>query len=350
MQQEQYHRPRIGFALGDQAGIGPEIVLKLLQRPHLYDLCEPVIVGNYELLCRMARRINPDYLLTPLSPEEATRADWTELSQHGVPVVNIDGDVDHVILGMVNTAAGWIAYHSIAEGYHLLEGGAIEGLILAPVTKEAISKCGCGYHSEYEILAACAGVAETQTIVKGGGILRASVVGHIPFRDILRTLTEQRVAETGRRLAAAIRSVSGAEPRILVAALNTCEEDTLGEEERELILPAIRTLQNEGLAVSGPLPADTLLPRAQAERCNGILYMYHDQGNIAMKTQMFQTTACIYTNVPYPILSPGHGSALDIADLGVANPTNIAYVLTVLTDLLRAQRRGDGGDARAPAV
>jgi 4-hydroxy-L-threonine phosphate dehydrogenase PdxA len=342
MHQEQYRRPRIGFALGDQAGIGPEIVLKLLQRPHLYDLCEPVIIGNFELLCRMARRINPDYLFTPLRPEEAERGRWQERGVSGVPVVDIDGDVDHVILGMVNTAAGWIAYHSIVEGYRLLECGVIEGLILAPVTKEAISKCGCGYHSEYEILAACAGVPETQTIVKGGGLLRASVVGHIPFRDILRTLSTQRVEETGRRLAAMIRSVSGEEPRILAAALNSCEDGALGEEEREIILPALRRLQEEGIAVSGPLPADTLLALAQAERYNGILYMYHDQGNIAMKAQMFQTTACIYTNVPYLILSPGHGSALDIADLGVANPTNISYVLTVLTDLLAGRRQQEG--------
>lgn len=113
----------------------------------------------------------------------------------------------------------------------------------------------------------------------------------------------------------------------------------MGEEEQEMILPAIAQLRQEGLDVDGPIPADEVLNQTIATQCNGILYMYHDQGNIAMKTQMFQTTACIYINVPYPILSTGHGSALDIADLGVANPTNISFVLSVMTDMIDANRK-----------
>lgn len=343
--QERYERPWIGFVLGDQAGIGPEIVLKLLKRPRIYDLCRPIIIGNFELLCRTARQINPDYLLVPYTLDELERRFPTGLYETGVPVVNIDGDVSHVVSGMINTAAGLIAYHSIVTGYRLLEDGIIEGLILAPVTKEAISRSGCGYHSEYEILAACAGVSEVQTVVKGGGVLRASVVGHIPFRDILGNLSVERVTETGCRLVEMIRLVHGTTPRILVAGLNSCLEDGILEtEERDIIMPAIVELRKRigEVEISGPLPADTVFNRALEEEYNGILYMYHDQGNIAMKTQMFQTTACIYTNIPYPVLSTGHGSALDIAELGVANPTNISYVLTTLSDIIQTKRQTNG--------
>ena len=134
--------------------------------------------------------------------------------------------------------------------------------------------------------------------------------------------------------------VSGEKPRILVAGLNPCLEDGILEsEEKDIIMPAMMALRKMGIDVSGPMPADTILNLALDEGHNGILYMYHDQGNIAMKTQMFQTTACIYTNVPYPILSTGHGSALDIADLGVANPTNISYVLNTLSDIIRVRRQ-----------
>ena len=105
---ESYERPWVGFVLGDQAGIGPEIVLKLLKRPHLYDLCKPVIIGNFELLCRTAQHINPDYLLVPYQPEEFRTLFPYGSRKGGVPVVNIDGDIDHVITGMVNTAAGWL--------------------------------------------------------------------------------------------------------------------------------------------------------------------------------------------------------------------------------------------------
>ena len=142
--QTHYERPRIGIVLGDHAGIGPEIVLKLLGRPRVYDLCRPIIIGNFELLRRTAQRINPDYLFVPYQPEEMEHISRTGLPESGIPVVNIDGDVEHVVSGMVNTAAGWITYNSIVEGYHLLEKGVIEGMHLAPVTKESVSKCGCG--------------------------------------------------------------------------------------------------------------------------------------------------------------------------------------------------------------
>ena len=137
----------------------------------------------------------------------------------------------------------------------------------------------------------------------------------------------------------------GTTPRILVAGLNSCLEDGILEtEERDIIMPAIVELRKRvgEVEISGPLPADTVFNRALEEEYNGILYMYHDQGNIAMKTQMFQTTACIYTNIPYPVLSTGHGSALDIAELGVANPTNISYVLTTLSEIIQTKRQMDG--------
>ena len=338
--QTHCERPRIGIVLGDHAGIGPEIVLKLLGRPRAYDLCRPVIIGNFELLCRTAQRINPDYLFVPYQPNEMNFILRAGFPESGIPVVNIDGDVDHVVSGMVNTAAGWITYNSIVEGYHLLEKGVIEGMILAPVTKEAVSKCGCGCHSEYEILASCAGVKESHTVVKGGDILRASVVGHIPFREIISQLSVEKVEATGRSLADMIWTVTGRKPKILIAGLNPSLEDGILEtEEKDIIMPAMLSLRKSGIEVDGPIPAGTIFNQAQEAGYNGILYMYHDQGNIAMKARMFQTTACIYTNVPYPILSTGHGSALDIADLGVANPTNISYVLNTLSDIIRVRRQ-----------
>ena len=246
--------------------------------------------------------------------------------------------MDHVITGMVTNASGWITYRSIEEGYRLLEKNVIEGLILAPCTKESISKSGCGFHSEYEILEHCAGVDEVQTVVKGGVMQRISVVGHVPFREIPAKMTRERVETVSRRLAGVIRDVTGEKPRLLVAALNPVEDNLLGEEERDIIAPAIAQLRAEGLDVDGPFAADTLFQKAEEKDCNGIVYMYHDQGNIAMKAQMFQATTCIYTNLPYPVLSTGHGSALDIAELGVANPTNISYVLSVMTDIIRRRR------------
>lgn len=332
---ESYERPWVGFVLGDQAGIGPEIVLKLLKRPHLYDLCKPVIIGNFELLCRTAQHINPDYLLVPYQPEEFRALFPYGSRKGGVPVVNIDGDIDHVITGMVNTAAGWIAYHSIVEAYALLEQGIIEGMVLAPVTKEAISKCGCGFHSEYEILANCAGVEEAQTVVKGGSILRASVAGHVPFREIVSCLSLERVVTTGRRLANMIRLVYGQAPRILIAGLNPCLEDGILErEERDIILPGMLELRKQGIEIDGPMPADEIFNHALEAHYNGILYMYHDQGNIAMKSCFFGDGVLIYTGIPANVVSVGHGPAYGKAGKGTADPKNLISSVEVLRELV----------------
>jgi len=336
--QKSYRKPKIGFVLGDQAGIGPEIVLKLLQRPRLYESCRPVLIGNFPLLEQTADKIAPDFFLTPYSPEKATEIDQEQSGATGVPVVNIAGDFKHVIQGVVTTASGWITYRAIAVGYQLLEQGVIDGLVLAPINKEAIAKSECGFCSEYDILATCAGVSEVHTVVKGGKLFRASVVGHVAFRKIIQSLSEENIVHTGIMLSNMIESVSGDRPKILVAALNPCVEDgIMGSEEQEMILPAIAKLQEMKIDAQGPYPAATIFQKAMQEDCNGILYLYHDQGNIAMKAQMFQTTACIYTNIPYFILSTGHGSAMDIAGLRVANPTNIAYVVQVLTGMIQGK-------------
>ena len=170
--------------------------------------------------------------------------------------------------------------------------------------------------------------------MKGGTILRASVVGHTPFREIVGQLSVERVMDTGRNLADMIRLVYGKPPRILVAGINPCLEDGILEtEEKDIILPAVtgRRISRILRSAAPCLPARSSIPhwRKTATASSTCITI---RATIAMKARMFQTTACIYTNVPYPILSPGHGSALDIAELGVANPTNISYVLSTLVD------------------
>lgn len=331
--------PKIGFVLGDQAGIGPEIILKLLHRPHFYDRCSPLLIGNYNLLTKVSRAMYPACRFVSFSANEIHQ-NWDEHLHEGIPVVDIPGDTAQVITGMVTGASGWITYKSIETAYDLLRTKMIDGLILGPCTKEAISKSGCGFHSEYEILEHCAETDEVQTVVKGGSIQRISVVGHVPFRNIHHELSRERIVKVARRLADVISGIVKETPRLLVASLNSMEDNCFGDEERDIICPAIAELNAAGIYTEGPFPADSLLRRAEETGFNGIVYMYHDQGNIAMKAQRFQTTTCIYTNLDYPVLSTGHGSALDIAELGIANPTNISYVLSVMTEIFDREDKG----------
>jgi 4-hydroxythreonine-4-phosphate dehydrogenase len=329
-------KPAVGIILGDPAGIGPEIALKLMMRSSTYANAHPILIGNYELLCKEARAIDCELFFKKCTPDTALDEQEDTYLQ-GIPVVDIAGDTGGVTIGQVSAAAGRIAYDSIVCGYQMLERGTIAGLIMAPINKQALCESGCGFQSEYELFAELAGASEVQSVVKGGSMFRSSVVGHVPFRRIVELLTTERIVNTGRSLYHVLRKALDEEPQICVAALNPHggEGGILGQEEIEIIEPAVEELRHYGISVHGPFPSDTIYSRATSAGYNGIVYLYHDQGNIAMKAKMFETTALIYTNVPYPILSTGHGSAMDIAPLGIANPTNLCYVMSTLTGMLR---------------
>ncbi len=329
-------KPHIGIVLGDPAGIGPEIVLKLLMRPSTYTYAKPVLIGSYGLLCRTARRIGCELFFSRATVESLSE-DTDPAYLRGIPVVDIQGNTDAVVLGEVGAAAGMIAYQSIVCGYGMLERKLIHAMIMAPISKQALAISGCGYHSEYELFAHLAGVAEVQSVVKGGSLFRSSVIGHVPFRKILELLTIERIVDTGLGLHRVLCDLLGLQAHICIAALNPHggEGGILGEEEAEIIIPAVEELQRRGINISGPYPSDTIYQRAVNNGYEGIIYLYHDQGNIAMKAKMFETTALIYTNLPYSILSTGHGSAMDIAPLGIANATNLCYVMSTLTAILQ---------------
>lgn len=329
-------KPLVGVILGDPAGIGPEIVLKMLMRPSTYIYMEPVLIGNYKLLCNIARIISPNLFFIKSNEKEVSGI-MKNTGFKGIPVVDIEGDETAVTLGKISKEGGRIAYSSIICGYHMLEQNIISGLIMGPINKEALARCGCGYKSEYEVFAKLANTQVVQSVVKGGELLRSTVIGHVPFRRILELLTVDNTISTGMGLYKVLRQVINQEPKICIAALNPHggEGGMLGEEEQDIIIPAIEHMQKEGIQVDGPYPSDTIYTHATSNGYNGIIYLYHDQGNIAMKAKIFETTALIYTNVPYPILSTGHGSALDIANLGIANPTNLCYVMSTLASILQ---------------
>ena len=325
----------VGIILGDPAGIGPEIALKLLMRPSTYYYTEPVLIGNFELLRKTAALIDSALVFKKCTVDDLPHVN-KKANLKAIPVVDIPGVPSEVNLGKISRESGRITYESIVCGYNMLEKKIISSLIMCPITKEALAKSGAGVISEYELFAQLANVKEVQSVVKGGDIIRSTVVGHVPFREIIGNLTVDNIVRTGTGLQNVFKQISDQAPNFCIAALNPHggEGGMLGEEESEIIIPAIEKMHEKGIDVHGPFPSDTIYTRAVNSGYNGIIYLYHDQGNIAMKAKIFDTTALIYTNVPYFILSTGHGSALDIAPLGIANPTNLFYVMTTLNSIL----------------
>jgi 4-phospho-D-threonate 3-dehydrogenase / 4-phospho-D-erythronate 3-dehydrogenase len=322
------HKPTIGIIMGDPAGIGPEITLKALTQPTLRDLCQPVIIGDHDLLNRLSCTMGLALRLKARPVEEGD-----------IRVIDTEPDTasDPVAMGSVSAASGEMVLRAIRSAFDLARAGDLQAIVMAPITKESLAMSDMGYHSEFDVFAALTGVDNLRAAVKWGEILRMTVTGHIRFRDVADALTTDSIITTGRQLAGVMSSLSHEHPRLAVAALNPHggEGGLFGDEEETIIRPAIDTLRSEGLDVHGPIPADTVFARTIKGDFQGVIFLYHDQGNIAMKSVAFGEGVLIYAGLPFPVTSPGHGSALDIAGKGIADPSNLVEAIRVAVKLAR---------------
>jgi 4-hydroxythreonine-4-phosphate dehydrogenase len=208
-------------------------------------------------------------------------------------------------------------------------------------------RAGSDHPDEFGLMAELARVPRIKGVVKWEHIYRCTVVGHVPFRSIVSRLTVDEVVTTIEFLGATIEAFESAReasrPRIGVAALNPHggEGGEFGDEEQRVLEPAIQAArQRFPYDVSGPYPADTIWHRAVSKSLDGIVYLYHDQGNIAMKAAAFGEGVLIYAGLPYPVMAPGHGTAYEIAGQGRAEHQNIYRALDLAIEAYANAHRG----------
>lgn len=334
-------KPIIGIVMGDPAGIGPEVALKSLAAPEVRDLCHPVLIGDYDLFAQLVRQLMLDLSLTRVGERLAGALP----ASGDIPVVDIGWDQGPVTLGVVSRAAGEAALRSIRRTFDLALDGQLDGIVMAPINKASLAETGSGYHSEFELFADLAHIPRVMSVVKWGSLYRTTVTGHVPFREIAERLNGPEIVAAAHRLRVVILRFDDLppgrqEPRLAVAALNPHggEGGLLGDEERTIIAPAIASLAATGLNVVGPIPADTIFVRAMKGEFDGLVFLYHDQGNIAMKAVAFGRGVVIYTDLPMAVVTPGHGSAYDIAGRGIADEGNMTETLRAAASLASVGR------------
>lgn len=331
-------KPTIGLIMGDPAGIGPEIVLKSLVVPDIPEICNPVVIGNYDLLKQCAKIFTPNLVLVKYEGN-------TKEETNGIKVINVESNDGIIESGRISASAGRMSYKSIKVTFELLKQGQLDGASMAPLTKESLERSGLGYHSEFDLFADLAGVdtdiVRVMQTDKNGSIFAAVVAGHVPFREIVNNLSASSIIKTAEALYETMCKVGIKRPRLAVAALNPHggEGGLLGDEEDKIIRPAIRILIERNMDVKGPIPADTVFVSAKKGSFNGLVYLYHDQGHIAMKTAFFGELVSIYAGIPYVILSPAHGSALEIAGQGIADAANMILVIRTTVSIIKQTQK-----------
>jgi len=257
--------------------------------------------------------------------------------------------LDHPVEpGSPDSANGAAVLSSIERAVALVQAGECTALVTNPIQKSALYEAGFGYPGHTEYLAALADMeSEPVMMLAGGGLRVVPVTIHLPLRDAIETLSTEMIVQCGRVTAAGLKADFGIDqPRLALAALNphAGEGGSLGMEEIEIIAPAAAILAREGYSVIGPLPADTLFHAAARSRYDAVLCMYHDQALIPLKTVDFDTGVNITLGLPFVRTSPDHGTALDIAGTGKADPSSLIAAMKTAVEMAgyRASRQARG--------
>ena len=295
-------KPRIGLLLGDPTGIGPELVAKLLALPETSAQAEVLVIGDPRLYQRGIGiagtvEVHPQFLEYPCS-----RADH--------------------MLGKVSAEAGGYILGCLRAAIESWLVRKIDAIVFAPLNKQAMKLAGMKQADELHYFADLLGYrGRVSEINICGKLWTSRVTSHIPLGAVSSAVTVDGICGAVDLLHQALRASGVSGPRIAVAALNphAGEGGLLGTEEITVIEPAIEKARANGANVKGPLPADTLFIAARRGDFDGVVTMYHDQGQIALKLLGFDRGVTLAGGLPAVITTPAHGTAFDIAGKGIAD-------------------------------
>lgn len=307
-------RPTVALTLGDPAGIGPELIAKLVARDELMRQAHVVVAGDRWVWEDGQRVAGTRTALHEVASIGEARA-WDE---PGAPCfVPIDTvRRDEVARATASAAAGASVLRALSVCLDAARAGEIDALCFAPLNKLAMKQAGLTFPDELHFFADYLGVrgyvCELNVL---DGLWTTRVTSHIPLKEVAGTLSRERIKDAARLLHRSLRAAGVEQPRIAAAGLNphAGEGGTCGREELDIIAPAIQEAGAEGVPMDGPFPADTIFLRALAGLYDGILTMYHDQGQIALKLMGFDRGVTVQGGLPVPITTPAHGTAFDIA-------------------------------------
>ena len=304
----------IAITLGDPRGVGPEVTAKALDRFR-------TAVPSHKFVL-----IGPDHHpLSAAADRYIGVGSWTP------------GD---------RASAGRVAGVAVEQAITLAMSGEVDALVTAPIDKAALHAAGYPYPGHTEMLAALCGVPSVAMMMSAeqtalGGALRVVLATtHIPLADVLEQLTAELLVEQAALTATSLREQWGiATPRLALCAVNphASDDGLFGDEEARLQQPALAELRKRGIAAAGPIPADTVFIRAIRGEFDAVIAPYHDVGMAAFKTASFGQGVNVTLGLPFPRTSPDHGTAIDIAGKGIADPSSMLEAIELAARLAHAR-------------
>lgn len=341
------YKVRIGVLLGDPSGIGPEVICKLLAEKDIFKQAIVIVIGDKRIF-HMGEKI------AGVSIPLKSINDFNDLYQYSdlnAPLFYDYATVSQkeVKLGKIDKKAGYSVYKTLLYVLELTSEKNIDGFIFAPFNKEAMRLGGSPYQTEFDLFKDYFKKPKIHgeiNVLNDLWITR--VTSHIPLSKVSFMITEKRVYETIYFLNNVLKDVGFCTPKIAVAALNPHggERGMFGTEEIVAIRPAIAKAGLNNINVEGPFPADTIFLKVRKEKYNGIISMYHDQGQIATKIMGFEKGVTIHGGMPIPIATCAHGTAFDIAGKGIAKHIAIKNAFLIVTKIALNKRKDMKDDSR----
>jgi len=331
------NKPIIAVTMGDPAGIGPEIILKALTDPIIKRVARPLILGDWGVLqrARSGKRKAPELICW--QPGQRLSSLLNHRSAYVVCALSALAAKESRP-GVPSKAGGHGAFSYIRVAAKLALSNVADAIATAPISKSILIGAGYNYPGHTELLAELSHTAECRMMLIGAKLRVVPVTGHIRFTQVARKLTRENIQTTLELTYRSLKDHFGiAKPRLAVAALNPHggEEGIFGDEEIDIIAPAVKSARKKRIPAYGPFPADSLFHHAARGDYDAVVCMYHDQGLIPLKLHHFFGGVALTLGPPFIRTSVDHGTAYDIAGTGKADESSMKEAILLAARLAR---------------
>jgi 4-phospho-D-threonate 3-dehydrogenase / 4-phospho-D-erythronate 3-dehydrogenase len=341
---QEMNLPVLGLMLGDMTGIGPEICAKVLAAGTMKPVARIVVVGDARVLqlgCADAR-VSPEWRRY----DSVAAIDW---SRDEIPLIEF-GNIDPASIPRreISAESGRLTGATLQHMIEMALAGELHGICFAPLNKAALHRGGWKYPDEHQMFAALTGhrgFFGEMNVIKEFATFR--VTSHVALRQALELITPERIAAAVRLADATLKANGLARPRIAVAALNPHggEGGLFGDEEIRVIRPTVERLAAEGIGCAGPVSSDVIFLKALKGEYDGVVMMYHDQGQIATKLLGFNKGVTVTAGLKTVFTTPAHGTAFDIVGQRKADTGALEQALRIAARMAAARRREQEGAA-----
>lgn len=326
----------VGISQGDINGIGLEVIIKTFLEPQMLELCTPVVFGSAKTAMYHRKALNiEDFSFNQIK-------EFSEINYKRANIINVYEEDITIELGKQTDVGGKYAFKSLEAACNALAEGKIDVLVTAPINKENIQSAEFKFAGHTEYLDEKFGDGNSLMFLVSDDLRVAVVTGHIPVNQVAGAVTTEKILKKIQVLnKSLIQDFEIRKPKIAVLGLNPHAGDNgvIGNEEQQIIIPAINKAKDEGILAYGPYPADGFFGNGSYKKFDAVLAMYHDQGLIPFKTIAFNSGVNFTAGLPIVRTSPDHGTAYDIAGKNLASEESFRKAIYTAIDIYRTRKQ-----------